>query len=211
MTEDQGDSVSSAAASEANRSPGTSASARGAGARSERSERSQQPAAERSSSRWEQLARSAAQRDPASFDNAMRRELLVLWLDGDPYALPVERVREIVRMRSITPVPRVPAAVRGVISLRGEIVQVVELRRRLGLPAQDAAACTRRARIIVLNGEDGQQTGLLVDRVSEVLRIDEDALRPPAARDADAVAALAVYGERFVSLFDVDRLLELDT
>jgi len=140
----------------------------------------------------------------------MRRELLVLWLDGDPYALPVERVREIVRMRSITPVPRVPAAVRGVISLRGEIVQVVELRRRLGLPAPEATAGARRARIVVLNGDDGQLTGLLVDRVSEVLRIDEAALRPPASREADAVSALAAYGERFVSLFDVDRLLELD-
>jgi len=204
MTEDPRDSVSSDVASEAILSSGVSASARGAGARS------QELAAERRSSRWEDLARYAARRDGASPDGAMRRELLVLWLDGDPYALPVERVREIVRMRSITPVPRVPAAVRGVISLRGEIVQVVELRRRLGLAGHDEAAAGRRARIVVLNGDDGQLTGLLVDRVSEVLRIDEDALRPPATREADAVSALAAYGERFVSLFDVDRLLELD-
>jgi len=199
MTEDPRDSDSSDLASEAILSSGASAGDRGAAARNER-----RP------SRWEDLARYAARRDGASSDGAMRRELLVLWLDGDPYALPVERVREIVRMRSVTPVPRVPAAVRGVISLRGEIVQVVELRRRLGLPGHDEAAAGRRARIVVLNGDDGQLTGLLVDRVSEVLRIDEDALRPPASRQADAVSALAAYGERFVSLFDVDRLLELD-
>jgi purine-binding chemotaxis protein CheW len=160
-----------------------------------------------SGSSWTDLARSAAHREVESSDE-MRRELLVLWLDGDPYALPVERVREIVRMRAITSVPRVPAAVRGVISLRGEIVQVIDLRRRLGLRGEETGA--RRARIVVLNGDDGQLTGLLVDRVSEVLRVDEDSLRPPASRDADTVAALAAYGERFVSLFDVDRLLELD-
>jgi purine-binding chemotaxis protein CheW len=165
---------------------------------------------EASPRRWEELARGAARRDPAASDSEMRRELLVLWLEGDPYGLPVERVREIVRLRAITHVPRVPASVRGVISLRGEIVQVIDLRRRLGLPAQEGGAGGRRARIVVLNGDDGQLTGLLVDRVSEVLRVDEDELRPPASRDADTVAALAAYGERFVSLFDVDRLLELD-
>ena len=72
---------------------------------------------------WEGLARSAAGR-VAGRDAAAPvelRELLVIWLDGDPYALPIERVREIVRLRPITPVPRVPDAVRGVISLRGEI------------------------------------------------------------------------------------------
>jgi purine-binding chemotaxis protein CheW len=135
-------------------------------------------------------------------------ELLVLWLDGDPYALPVERVREIVRVRPITPVPRVPDAVLGVISLRGEIVQVIDLRRRLALPAAEEGI-VRRRRIVVLHGADGQMAGLLVDRVSEVLRIRADAFHPPTARDADAVSALVPEGERFVSLFDVERLLEL--
>lgn len=155
---------------------------------------------------WEVLARGAARREEGVGEE-LRRELLVLWLDGDPYALPVERVREIVRLRAITPVPRVPEAVRGVISLRGEIVQVIDLRSRLGLPVAELGG--RRTRIVVLHGEDGQMAGLLVDRVSEVLRLGEEALRPPAARDSDAVVALAPYGERFVSLFDVERLLDL--
>src|SRR5690606_9864297 len=140
---------------------------------------------------------------------AALRELLVLWLDGDPYALPIERVREIVRLRPITPIPRVPDAVRGVISLRGEIVQVLDLRRRLGLPAAEFGPDQRRHRIVVLHGEDGQMAGLLVDRVSEVLRVAADALRPAAPRESDAVVALVPHGERFASLFDVDRLLDL--
>lgn len=163
--------------------------------------------------RWDDVARRAAGRVAGrSADEAPAelRELLVIWLDGDPYALPIERVREIVRLRPITPVPRVPDAVRGVISLRGEIVQVVDLRRRLGLaPAALDEAGRRRHRIVVLHGEDGQLAGLLVDRVSEVLRAPADALRAPAAREADTVVALVPHGDGFVSLFDVERLLEI--
>jgi purine-binding chemotaxis protein CheW len=156
---------------------------------------------------FETLARAAAGRRDASEEAAADRELLVLWLGDDPYALPVERVREIVRLRPITPMPRVPDAVRGVLSLRGDIVQVIDLRRRLGL-APDPEESPRR-RIVVLGSEDGQTTGLLVDRVSEVLRLRDDALRPPTGRDTVAVTALAPHGERFVSVFDVDRILDL--
>jgi purine-binding chemotaxis protein CheW len=162
--------------------------------------------------RWDDVARRAAsrvagrERDEAS---AELRELLVIWLDGDPYALPIERVREIVRLRAITPVPRVPDAVRGVISLRGEIVQVLDLRRRLGLPPAELEAERRRHRIVVLHGDDGQMAGLLVDRVSEVLRTPAEGLRAPGARESDTVVALVPHGERFASLFDVDRLLDL--
>jgi len=162
--------------------------------------------------RWDDLARHAAGRiagRAADDAAAALRELLVIWLDGDPYALPIERVREIVRLRPITPVPRVPDAVRGVISLRGEIVQVLDLRRRLGLPAGELAPDRRRHRIVVLHADDGQLAGVLVDRVSEVLRVPGDALRPAAPRETDAVVALVPHGERFASLFDVDRLLEL--
>ncbi len=157
--------------------------------------------------RFEEMARRAALHADTTPDGHTERELLVLWLDEDPYALPVERVREIVRLRPITPVPRMPAAVRGVLSLRGEIVQIIDLRLRLGLPA--SAEESPRRRIVVLHGEDGQMTGLLVDRVSEVLRLRDEDLRPPTGRDAGTVASLAPQGDRFVSVFDVDRVLDL--
>jgi len=156
---------------------------------------------------FEQLARIAARRGAVVAESATERELLVLWLDDDPYALPVERVREIVRLRPITPVPRMPAAVCGVLSLRGEIVQVIDLRLRLGLPPSSAKSPRRR--IVVLHGEDGQMAGLLVDRVSEVMRLRDEELRPPTGRDSGAVVALAPQGDRFVSVFDVERGLDL--
>ena len=154
--------------------------------------------------RWDALARDAA-RPPAVVSEDLL-QLLTFQLDGAPYALPVERVREIVRIRPITPVPRVSSDVRGVISLRGEIVQVVDLRRRLGL---DPAEPIRTSRIVVVHGGDGQVAGLLVDAVREVLSISEEAVRSGTG-ESGAIEALCVRGDEFVSLVDLDRVLAVD-
>lgn len=154
---------------------------------------------------WEQLARDAA-RDGAPAGPAALRQLLSFALDASPYALPVERVREIVRMRPVTPVPGVPADVLGVISLRGEIVQVVDLKLRLGLPAAEPGP---RARIVVVHADDGRTGGLLVDAVREVLTVDEESLQPTAG-ETRGIAALCTSGDRFVSVVDLERVLSFD-
>jgi purine-binding chemotaxis protein CheW len=156
--------------------------------------------------RWDALARAALRRESQE-DTALRREFVTFHLDGDAYALPIESVREIVRLRPITPVPRVPAPIRGVISLRGEVVQVLDLRLRLGLALQDP---TRATRVMVLHGDDGAVTGLLVDSVRDVLRIPEEQMRSASGGDNEAVAALLVRGDEFVSLLDLDRVLDLE-
>lgn len=155
---------------------------------------------------WDALARAALRRESQE-DTALRREFVTFQLDGDSYALPIEAVREIVRLRPITPVPRVPAPIRGVISLRGEVVQVLDLRLRLGLSLQEP---TRATRVMVLHGEDGAVTGLLVDSVRDVLRIPEEQMRSAAGGDNETVAALLVRGDEFVSLLDIDRVLALE-
>jgi purine-binding chemotaxis protein CheW len=157
--------------------------------------------------RWQELARRAAERRNADAENVAVRQLLCFVLDGSPYAVPVERVREIVRVRPIIPVPRLPADVRGVISLRGEILEVVDLRLRLRLPAAESG---RSSRIIVVHAADGGVAGLLVDGVSEVLSVPEHALRSAASGEAGNVETLCVRGARFVSLIDLDRVLEFD-
>ena len=161
---------------------------------------------ERAERSWDELAREAARRREAAVEALDLQQLLTFVLDGAPYALPVERVREIVRIRPITPMPRVPADVRGVISLRGEIVQVVDLRRRLSLEPVEPG---RRSRIIVVHGGDGRVAGLLVDAVTEVLSVDEAALRG-ASSESGAVDSLCVRGDEFVSLVDLDRVLAVD-
>jgi purine-binding chemotaxis protein CheW len=157
---------------------------------------------------WDELARAAAARREAGAQAETLRQLLCVRIDGSPYAVPVENVREIVRIRPITPIPRVAADVRGVISLRGEIIQVIDLRLRLGLAP---IATTKATRIVVVQLDDGRLAGVLVDDVREVLRVSEAAIGPAAAGDAQGiVGALCTHGSEFVSLVDLGRLLELD-
>jgi len=156
--------------------------------------------------RWEALAEQAARHREGEAAVEERLQLLALELAGTPYALPVERVREIVRVRPVAPMPRVPREILGLISLRGEIVQVVDLRRRLGLPEAEP---TRASRVVIVHGSEGRITGLVVDAVTEVLSVREDSLRP-ASSESTAVESLFVRGERFVSVLELDRVLSLD-
>jgi chemotaxis signal transduction protein len=155
---------------------------------------------------WEDLARAAGSRRESPAPAEAVRQLLCVRVDGSPYAVPVENVREIVRVRPITPIPRVAKEVLGVISLRGEIIQVLDLRLRLGL-ASDTP--TKAQRIVVVQADDGRVAGVLVDGVREVLRVPESAIGAPAAADAGIVAALCTHGTEFVSIVDPQRLLEV--
>ncbi len=153
---------------------------------------------------WDALARAASRGDtPAEVSQMLH--LLSFKLDGAPYAIHVASVQEIVRMRVIAPVPRVHSDVRGVISLRGVIVQVIDLRRRLNLREKELS---RTSRIIVVQDAGGMLSGLLVDSVTEVIRIAEDTLLPGPGSEAGAVEALCARGDTFVSLINLDRVLE---
>jgi purine-binding chemotaxis protein CheW len=154
---------------------------------------------------WVSLARAAAAPETRVSEPGRLRELLVLDLAGGLYALPVECVREIVRVRATTPMPHVPRAVLGVMPLRGEMLQLVDLRLRLSLPAREPG---RRARIVVVQGGEGGAAGLLVDAVSEVLRVAEDACMAPGEASRH-VEALCTRGDSFVSILDLDGLIEL--
>ncbi len=155
---------------------------------------------------WERLAKAAADRgaDVAAVDEVV--QLLSFELDTAPYAVPVDSVREIVRMRPITPVPRVPESVRGVITLRGEIIEVVDICRRLKL---NPIELSRRTRIIVVNLESGQAAAILADAVKAVLRVPKQAIRQATASDSGAIESLCAVGDRFVSLIELNRVLAI--
>jgi purine-binding chemotaxis protein CheW len=156
---------------------------------------------------WEDLARRAGEDAEPTTRGDSLRQLLSFVVGEATYAVPVESVREIVRIRPITPIPRVSRDVRGVIALRGEVVQVVDLRRRLGLESIEP---TRTSRIVVVHQDDGRVTGVLVDAVREVMRVPEEAIGPPAGGESVAVEALCNHGDEFVSLVALDRVLQVD-
>ena len=156
---------------------------------------------------WERLARGASGWDASQDEPELLRELLTFELDNSPYAIPVERVREIIRPREATPMPRVPECVIGVLAMRGEIVQVVDLRMRLGLHLPEL---TRHSRIIILHGDDNRVTGVLVDAVREVLRASERDISAATANQSGSVAELCKCGREFISIVDLDQVLNLD-
>jgi purine-binding chemotaxis protein CheW len=153
---------------------------------------------------WLALSQSAAR----SFDDAVvaeeRRELLLVGAAGSQYAIPVERIREIVRLAAITRIPRMPSWLVGVVALRGEIVEVVDLRTRLRLTNAEP---TRASRIVVIHEEEAGVVGILVDSVTGVLRASEQDVLPTDGRDFRAVVELVRVGEGFVGILDLERIL----
>lgn len=156
---------------------------------------------------WLALARRAGAAELPEEGAERAQRLLVIVLDGQRYALPVERVREIVRMRPITPVPRAPGPMRGVIALRGQVLQVLDLRRRLGLPDGEPG---RANRIVVAHDGGGQVAGILVDGVAEVAAAPEDAFCEAPGGQQGAVGGLCRVGGAYLPLVDLDRVMSFD-
>jgi len=103
-------------------------------------------------------------------------ELCAFRVGSEEYVLDIRRVREVVSPVEIRPVPRAPELIEGVVDLRGEIVPVVDVRKRLALPAGPR---TRRTRFLVVR-LGRRVVALLVDAVIEVVRIPRSAIRPAA-------------------------------
>jgi purine-binding chemotaxis protein CheW len=100
-------------------------------------------------------------------------ELLAFSLAGELYGVPLAKIREILSPPPITEVPRAPRDVLGVCSVRGLLVTVVDLRRRLGV---QEFPLTRRTRILLVQLGSGETVGLLVDDVKQVIRMAESQL-----------------------------------
>ena len=100
-------------------------------------------------------------------------QLCAFRVGGEDYALDIMRVREIVRPLPITPVPRAPTFVEGVFQLRGEVIPVVDVRKRFGLPVAPVGPRTRYLVVRVA----GRRLALVVDEVCEVLRLRRADLR----------------------------------
>ena len=138
------------------------------------------------------------------------RQLVVFQFGAELYGVEISRVHEIIRLQSVTRVPRLPAFVEGVINLRGKVIPVVDLRRRFGLPTADH---TRASRIVVVELGD-QVVGIVVDGVSEVLRVNTSIVEPPspvvAGIDSEYLHGIAKLTDRLVILLDLDRILARD-
>jgi purine-binding chemotaxis protein CheW len=136
--------------------------------------------------------------------------VVIFRLAEEYYALDIQAVQEIVRMQTITSIPGAEAWVEGITNLRGRVVPVLDLRRRCGVPAGDHTAETR---IVVVSSASGM-VGLIVDAVTEVLRIPAEHVEPPSAivsvPENTYLRGIAKLPDRLVSLMDLDGVIPGD-
>ncbi len=132
---------------------------------------------------------------------------VTLSLAGEIYALPVKPVREVLRVANITRVPHAPYPIRGVANLRGRVIPVIDLCRRIELPEGEI---TRRSRIIVV-GSRSRLIGLLVDAVHQVVHLDPSQMQAPPEDvmtvQSDYISGVYHMGDELILLLDVDRVL----
>ncbi len=129
-------------------------------------------------------------------------QVVVFRLGAEEFGVPIDSVQEIVRVpEKLTHVPKAPASVEGVINLRGSVLPVVDLRRRLGLPTIERNDGQR----IVVFLIRGVRTGFIVDAVAEVLKVPRQAIEPAPCLSAEQSTLLA----RMANLEKQKRMLQL--
>jgi len=137
----------------------------------------------------------------------MDHQLVTFKLGDEEFGMDILRVQEIIRMVEITLVPKMPHYMEGVINLRGKVIPVVNLRARFNKPPGEHSNNTR---IVVVNMRD-TTVGLLVDSVSEVLRLSEDVIEPPppimdGGMDTEYIKAVGRLEDRLLILLDLEKI-----
>lgn len=137
-----------------------------------------------------------------------QRQLLTFSLDNEEYALDIETIREIIKPREITEIPRAPVHILGILSLRGQVIPIYDLKQRLKLGRGEV---TSTSRIIVCQHED-QVAGLLVDSITQVVRIARDGVEATPANmagiDRSLLLGVGRCQGRFLILLNLTNIID---
>ncbi|MCR5740788.1 MAG: chemotaxis protein CheW [Lachnospiraceae bacterium] len=132
-------------------------------------------------------------------------QYIVIKLGEENFGIDINYIDNILRMQQITRVPKVPAYLKGVINLRGEVIPVMSLRLKMGL---DEDVINRNTRIIILKIESEGSVGVIVDEVKEVIKLSEDQIESTTAEGAVPesrrfVSAVGKNGDELISILDI--------
>ena len=143
-----------------------------------------------------------------------QQQFLTFLLGGEPFAINILVVKEIIEYGALTEVPLMPDFIRGVLNLRGQVMPVIDLAARFGRAPAEVA---RRTCIVIVEMEnDGeiQDVGVVVDSVSEVMDVGVSAIQSAPAFGAkissDFIEGMVEVNERFVIILKIDRVLSID-
>ncbi len=134
-------------------------------------------------------------------------QLVSFKLGKEEFGVDILKVQEINRMLEITEMPNSPEFVEGIVNLRGRIIPVLDLKKRLHLPVKEHDNSTR----IIVVELNNKTVGFIVDEVSEVLRIESSITEPPpdmvAGIESDYITAVAKLDDRLLILLDLSKVL----
>jgi len=134
-------------------------------------------------------------------------QLVSFRLAEEEYGIGITRIREIILITEITQIPQTPDYVKGLINLRSTVIPVIDLRTRFGLPEGEV---TDEGRIMVLH-VGSKMIGIVVDAVSEVLRVTQEQIAPPpptvAGLERKYLTGLVKLEDRLLILLDIDKIL----
>lgn len=134
-------------------------------------------------------------------------QLVSFNIGTEEFGVDILKVQEINRMVDITRVPRSPDFVEGIINLRGKVIPIIDIRKRFNM---ELAEHDKNTRIVVVD-IDGQVMGMVVDSVSEVLRIPASTIEPPpkvvSSIDSDYIRGVAKLEDRLLIYLDLSRIL----
>jgi len=136
---------------------------------------------------------------------------LTFRLGNEGYGLEILKVQEIIGMQPITGIPRTPAAIKGVINLRGKVFPVIDMRIKFGMEAREASRKTCIIVVQIMGSAAALTLGVIVDEVSEVLEIESEAIEPAPAFGSeiqtDFILGMAKTKDAVKILLDLDRVL----
>lgn len=140
-------------------------------------------------------------------DVAAKQQMIIFKVGAEEFAVDILFVKEVVMMRDITPVPETAAFVEGVMNLRGNLLPVLDLRKRLRARRLQSSKDQR----ILIARFNGKMIGLIVDGTSEVVRVSREMIEPAPdiirELNADYVSGIINLNERFITLMDLERAL----
>lgn len=152
---------------------------------------------------------------PTTSSSASAGKYLTVVLENEAYGIAVLKVREIMRLQKITPVPQMPAFVKGVINLRGRVIPVVDLRVKFGLKAEFAERTCIVVVQVKLPSEQVVQMGLIVDSVEEVVTLTAAEIEPTpdfgTKVNTDYLLGMAKVKGQVKTLLDIDRVVAPET
>ena len=137
-------------------------------------------------------------------------EILCFMLANEEYAVDIMEIKEVIKVPEMTEVPRVPEFILGIISLRGTIIPVFDLRKRLGLKTKEMSRSTK----IIIASDNGRNLGMVVDKVTQVARISGKKLEPPppviGGVEAEYIQGLGRFRERLLILLNLQKVLSFE-